>query len=342
MKTSSKTISALPEFESLYNWYRSARRDLPFRRTRDPYAIWISEVMLQQTRVAAMLPRYAAFTGEFPDVGSLADASEDAVVEAWKGLGYYSRARNLRLAAQQIKALGDFPRELDALMKLPGIGSYTAAAVLSIAFGKEHAVIDGNVKRVFSRLFLLDTEEKRAGMDDLARRLIAGRDPGEHNQALMELGALVCLPDRPLCGSCPLSGRCASFQKGGPAFAATLPPKRRETKLESRIEFLADHSPEGLLFVRDPDSRFLKDQWMLPARISISGEILTEHWRGAAGKQLGSVRHTITRHSIEAVLLPASPRVRIPGETLTARFSLAQGRKRAASSLMQKILSILE
>lgn len=341
MKRSSKTTSALPDLGKLYDWYGSSKRDLPFRTTRDPYAIWISEVMLQQTRVAAMLPRYNAFVREFPDVESLAAASEDAVLEAWRGLGYYSRARNLRLAAQQIAAGGGFPREWSEVLKLPGVGSYTAAAVLSIAFGAEHAVVDGNVKRVFSRLFLLDTEEKRSQIQAIARSLIAGKDPGEHNQAVMELGALVCLPDKPLCTGCPLSKCCLSFQKGGAEFAARLPPKKRETKLPGRIEFLLDQSPEGILFVRDPGSRFLKNHWMLPARISVSGTLLTHHWAGAAGRLLGTVRHTITHHALEAVLHRAGrqPRWTLEG-TETARFSLVQGRKRAASSLMQKILSI--
>lgn len=290
-----------------------------------------------------MLPRYAEFTKAFPNVERLAASSEDAVVEAWKGLGYYSRARNLRLAAKQIAEKGEFPREMSALLKLPGIGSYTAAAVLSIAFGQVYAVVDGNVKRVLSRLFLLDTPEKRTRVPELAQRLIEGQDPGLHNQAVMELGALVCISERPLCGQCPLQRQCAAFAKGGEELASTLPPKKQETKLPARIEFLVDQTPQGYLFVRDPGSHFLKNHWMLPARISVAGTVVTEHWSGAALDSVGSVRHTITRHAIEAVIMPSTRHVKVqlPAGATTARFRLVQGQRRAASSLMQKILSSL-
>lgn len=344
MKKNSKTTSALPDLGPLYLWYRRYRRDLPFRLTRDPYAIWISEVMLQQTRVAAMLPRYAAFMKEFPDVESLASASEDAVVEAWKGLGYYSRARNLRRAAAEISKIGAFPRDRAALLRLPGIGPYTASAVLSISFGRHAAVVDGNVKRVLARLFLLDSAAKQRSTEELAERLIAGTDPGEHNQAVMELGALVCLPDRPLCAGCPLKWQCLAFAQGGEEAAAQLPGRKKEPKRSTTIDLLLDRSEAGILFLRDPNSRFLKNHWMLPARIAIENHAQTEHWSGRPGRAMTPFRHTITSHAITARVHASSAqvRLRIPSGAETARFSIVQGQKKAASSLMQKALRVLE
>lgn len=169
-------------------WYEGARRDLPWRRTRDPYRIWISEIMLQQTRVAAVVPYYEKFLREFPNAAALARADQDRVLALWSGLGYYSRARNLHSAARQIAAGGEFPREYESIRALPGVGDYTAAAISSIAFGSPHTAIDGNVRRVVARL---------AGQDeigDLPHQLLDRRDPGRWNQAMMELGATLCLP----------------------------------------------------------------------------------------------------------------------------------------------------
>lgn len=340
MKKNSETISALPDFAPLYAWYRKHHRDLPFRRTRDPYAVWVSEIMLQQTRVAAMLPRYAAFMKQFPDAKTLALAREEHVIEAWQGLGYYSRARNLHRAARVVAELGAFPEDLPQALELPGVGEYTAAAVLSIAFGKEHAVVDGNVKRVLSRLFLQDSADGRA-QAGLADRLIQGRDPGEHNQAVMELGALICLPQKPLCASCPLASECRAFQTGGEELASAIPPKKRTEKLSTKIEFLLDQTSQGVLFVRDAKSRFLKSHWMLPARVLIEGRMKGEHWVGQGGAVLGSVRHTITNHAITATLAKKG-RARFTMEGLeTERFTLNMGQRKAASSLMQKILRLI-
>src|SRR5690348_7515935 len=179
-------------------WYGKHRRDLPWRRTRDPYAIWISEIMLQQTRVAAVIPYYERFLERFPDAASLARAPEPRALAACSGLGYYSRARNELHAARIIAARGGFPDAHAAIRELPGVGDYTAAAVASIAFGLPHAVVDGNVKRVIARL----TSSADAKVEETAERLLDRRDPGRSNQALMELGALVCLPKAPLCAAC--------------------------------------------------------------------------------------------------------------------------------------------
>jgi A/G-specific adenine glycosylase len=203
----------------LARWYEKNARDLPWRRTRDPYAIWISEIMLQQTRVAAAIPYYERFLARFPDAQSLANASETEVLTAWGGLGYYSRARNLHRAARAIAQLGAFPSDYETIRELPGVGEYTAAAVASIAFGLPHAVVDGNVKRVLARL----TGDAHVNVQDAASLLLDRQHPARSNQALMELGALMCLPRDPLCEACPVAKECQARKSGT---QAQLPLKK--------------------------------------------------------------------------------------------------------------------
>ena len=196
---------------TLLAWFRKNGRPLPFRESPDAWRVWVSEVMLQQTRVEAMLPRYRAFVARFPDPGALADASEDEVLAAWAGLGYYGRARALHRAARELAAEGGgVPDTAASLRRLPGVGDYTAAAIASIAFGEPVAAVDGNVRRVLSRLFMVEGFPGRAPFEgrvrELADRLMeadGGRDPGDWNQAVMELGATVCTPAVPRCGSLP-------------------------------------------------------------------------------------------------------------------------------------------
>src|SRR5436853_2803564 len=182
----------------LLAWYRKSHRDLPWRGTTDPYRIWVSEIMLQQTRAVAVIPYYERFLARFPTVATLAAAPEQDVLALWAGLGYYSRARNLRRAAQAIVAAGGFPRDYDAIRALPGIGDYTAAAVASIAFSLPHAVLDGNVMRVVARVENegadIGTVRTRERFRAVAQEWLVPDDPGHFNQALMELGATVCLP----------------------------------------------------------------------------------------------------------------------------------------------------
>jgi len=216
-------------------WYREARRDLPWRRTRDPYAVWISETMLQQTRVQTVIPYYERFLRELPDVRSLAEATEDHVLSLWSGLGYYRRARMLHAAAAQVVAEhgGHLPGKPSQLEGLPGVGAYTAGAVASIAFGERAALVDGNVARVLSRLFAIEDDVKTAAGSariwSVARQLMAGvdGDPGDWNQALMELGATVCVPGEPRCHECPAARQCLARARG---IASELPrsaPKAR-------------------------------------------------------------------------------------------------------------------
>ena len=190
----------------LARWYEKNARDLPWRRTRDPYAIWVSEIMLQQTRVAAAIPYYERFLARFPDPTALAGVSEPEVLTAWSGLGYYTRARNLHKAARAIAKLGAFPADYDGIRALSGVGDYTAAAVASIAFGLPHAVVDGNVKRVLARL----SGDAHAPVQAIADKLLDRKAPARSNQALMELGALVCLPRDPLCQACPVAKECVA------------------------------------------------------------------------------------------------------------------------------------
>lgn len=192
----------------LARWYRAHKRNLPWRRTRDPYAIWLSEVMLQQTTVEVVTTRWERFLRRFPTLEALARAPERAVLAEWSGLGYYARARNLHCAARRIVAAGAFPKTLEGLRGLPGVGAYTAAAVGSISFGLAEPVVDGNVVRVLCRLHALRLDPRApatlARVRALARPLVPPRNPGEHNQAVMEFGALVCTPRAPRCGACPL------------------------------------------------------------------------------------------------------------------------------------------
>jgi A/G-specific adenine glycosylase len=204
--------------ESLLHWYSQNKRPLPWRETRDPYKIWLSEVILQQTRVAQGTEYYHRFLAAFPDVHSLADTDEQDVLKLWQGLGYYSRARNMHFTAKEVveKHNGIFPQTSDALKKLKGIGDYTAAAIASICFDESVTVLDGNVARVISRLYALnapvDTITGRKTITVLANDLLDTHHPGTFNQAVMELGALVCTPKSPACNSCPLAFACEALK----------------------------------------------------------------------------------------------------------------------------------
>ncbi len=221
--------------KQLLGWFRQFQRDLPWRRSKDPYRIWLSEIMLQQTRVAAVIPYYERFLERFPEVNALAAAPQEEVLRLWSGLGYYSRARNLQHAAQQIAAKHDgaFPRNEAEALELPGIGSYTAAAILSIAYGAKHAVLDGNVARVLARLFavrgdLRDTKRWR-GLQKQANALLDPKSPGDWNQAMMELGATLCTPRAPQCLLCPVGQFCRARKLG---IAESLPAVRKKRATE--------------------------------------------------------------------------------------------------------------
>ena len=219
------------------SWYRKNKRDLPWRNTNNPYFIWLSEIILQQTRIEQGTPYYLRFIKKFPDVRSLAKADEKEVLKLWQGLGYYSRARNLHAAAKKVisEYKGIFPSAPDIIKELPGVGDYTTAAIGSIAFGLPLAVVDGNVYRLFSRFFgiktPIDSSAGKKEFSELAGQLILGKNPAEFNQAIMEFGALHCKPADPLCQSCPLQQKCVAYLENK---QKEFPVKRKKKKASAR------------------------------------------------------------------------------------------------------------
>ena len=225
-----------PSFPDLIlDWYADHGRDLPWRHTRDPYAIWLSEIILQQTRIAQGQAYWERFIARYPDVESLAAASEDEVLRLWEGLGYYSRGRNLLAAARQIAALGAFPDTVEGIRALKGVGDYTAAAIGSIAFDLPAAVVDGNVYRVLARYYGIDTPvgstAAKKEFTSLAQSLLPPDRPGDFNQAVMDFGALQCTPQSPACLTCPLAEGCKALQEGR---VESLPVRQRAAALQTR------------------------------------------------------------------------------------------------------------
>jgi len=221
----------------IHSWYSIYKRDLPWRNTHNPYLIWLSEIILQQTRIDQGLAYYNRFAAEFPTISALANASEDQILKLWQGLGYYSRARNLHFTAKYILQNygGVFPKDYNSILSLKGIGEYTAAAIASISFNLEYPTVDGNVFRVLSRFFgisgPIDTGNGRKIFNDMAKELIRGTDPGMHNQAIMEFGALQCTPKNPDCLGCPLNEKCFAFLNHR---ISELPVKQNKTKQRDR------------------------------------------------------------------------------------------------------------
>ena len=221
--------------QSILFWYSENGRDLPWRRTRDPYAVWLSEIILQQTRIAQGTAYWHRFMERFPTVGQLADASEDEVLRLWEGLGYYSRARNLHAAARQIVAAGAFPSTLEGIKALKGVGDYTAAAIGSICFGLPAAVVDGNVYRVLARHFGLatpvGTTQAKKEFTALAQQLLPADDPAAFNQGMMDFGAMQCTPIGPDCPACPLRASCNALRTGR---VELLPVKKAPVAIQER------------------------------------------------------------------------------------------------------------
>ncbi len=223
--------------QKLIKWYKQNARDLPWRNSSDPYKIWLSEIILQQTRVAQGLPYYEKFVEAFPTVYDLAKASEQKILKLWQGLGYYSRARNLHHAAKDIVKIHKsiFPNEFNELKKLKGVGDYTAAAIASFCFNKPHAVVDGNVYRVLARLFAIETPinsgEGKKQFAQLANDLLDKKNPGTYNQAIMEFGARFCTPSNPDCSACIFNDKCLSGPLGK---VSSYPVKTSKTKIRTR------------------------------------------------------------------------------------------------------------
>ena len=277
MESRTLHIRRLPQLRrALLRWYDDNRRDLPWRRTRDPYCIWVSEIMLQQTRVAAVLPRYGKFIQRFPSVEKLASARFSSVLAEWSGLGYYRRARNLHAGAKVIarRSAGAFPESSDEWRKLPGIGRYTAAAIASIAFNEPIAVLDGNVERVLRRLHCATAADSW----NAAQELLDRERPGDFNQAMMELGATICLPGEPLCLRCPIRKFCRT--RGAGKLRSGKPPQ-----IKAAVSFaLATKGDSVLLVQRGVNESLMAGMWELPALSHLDRN----------EKILFRVRHSIT------------------------------------------------
>jgi A/G-specific adenine glycosylase len=360
----SLTPRAMKSFQRrLLDWFRAHRRDLPWREHRDAYRIWVAEIMLQQTRIAAVMPYYERFLERFPTVEALAPAAQDDVLKLWSGLGYYSRARNMHRAAQEIVARhgGEFPRTLDAALALPGIGRYTAAAVLSIAYDAPLAVLDGNVARVFARLGAIrgDLREPRRwrelsarAQDHLAARLPAHDAPGDWNQALMELGETVCTPQIPHCGACPVARWCVALARG---LTREIPaPRKKRAPVRVRIAAAILRDPRGrTLLVQDPgahDGVLFSRMWQFPA-VEVArhaerelaahvAEILDLDAASLALEALPAARHGVTFRNV--TLLPFVARVeQLPKRPRTRVLALDRLRELPVSSATHKIAAAL-
>lgn len=260
--------------QPLLEWYRKQARILPWRENPEPYRVWVSEIMLQQTRVEAVKPYFDRFLQALPTVKDLAECSGEQLMKLWEGLGYYSRARNLKKAAQAVQEQfgGEIPSTYEELISLPGIGDYTAGAIASIAFGKPIPAVDGNVLRVLSRILACGEDVTQKPVKDAFRRMVTKIEPvdaaGDFNQALMELGAMVCLPNgQPQCLCCPLSGQCVGYQEGS-AMSFPVKPAKKARKVEERTVFLlmekSGTSPRVLLHQR-PDKGLLAGLWEFPS-----------------------------------------------------------------------------
>lgn len=250
-----------PISEKLISWYKKNKRDLPWRNINDPYKIWLSEIILQQTQVIQGLNYYIKFTETFPTVIDLANAPEDKVMRLWQGLGYYSRARNLHTAAKTIKKnhKGKFPSTYDSIKELKGVGDYTAAAVSSFAFGLPYAVVDGNVYRVLSRLFNIDipinSTQGKKEFQLLANELLNKKQPALHNSAMMEFGALWCKPQNPKCEDCGLQAQCLAFQNNT---VSIRPVKENRIKIKNRYLHYFIFNYKNSVYIQ---KRTAKDIW---------------------------------------------------------------------------------
>ncbi len=311
----------------LLTWYRQNGRSLPWRGHPTPYAVWVSEIMLQQTRVETVIPYFEAWMQRFPSIKALAEASEQEVLSAWEGLGYYSRARNLHKAAQWVteKYGGVLPREVEALRQLPGIGRYTAGAIASFAFGLDEVTLDGNLRRVLARLFdvdeAIDTAAGEERLWNLAKELLPGGQAGDFNQALMDLGATICLPRRPRCSICPVSELCQARAHGTQEQRPLRTPKKATPhyiQVAGIILRQIDDSPH-LLLAKRPSKGLLGGMWEFPnARVegepaeALEAALETAYrLRVVRGEAQGIFHHAYTHFSVTvhafACLLVESP-----------------------------------
>ena len=335
---------------ALLEWFRAHARALPWRGTGDPYAVWVSEVMLQQTQVATVIPFYQRFMAAFPTISHLAQAPLEQVLELWSGLGYYRRARHLREAAEMLvdKFGRRLPQDYAGLRTLPGIGDYTAKAVLSIAFNQPYAVLDGNVARVVARLFAqrgnLHQSDFRQRVERELTALLSARSPGDFNQALMELGQTVCLPRGPRCWACPLSNWCQGCRSGNPE-ALPLPRPRRAAESHHLAVALLRQG-KRVAMARGLGDGLLDDLWNFPAAFGRTPEEALEALRGklclltrvpfTVAEPTAEFRHGITYRSIQGRVYPVQAARAIRHASIRW-FELQQLPQAAISQLARKI-----
>lgn len=317
---------AHPLAAALLDWYAVNARDLPWRRTRDPYAIWVSEIMLQQTRVETVIPYFERWMRRFPSVESLAQASQHDVLALWEGLGYYARARQLHRAAREVTARhgGVVPSAIEPLARLPGIGRYTAAAIGAIAFGADVVALDGNLRRVLSRVFDLDEDPRSPrGEHRLLDLALAAMPPGrsDHfNQALMDLGSMVCTARSPLCGECPLAWGCLALARGRVAERPVRAARRNPIHREVTAGVIRRGAK--VLIARRPEGKLLGGLWEFPGGKREQGESLPACLRrelreelgisARVGKEVGIFHHAythlrVTVHAFECTIRKGKP-----------------------------------
>ena len=315
---------------ALLGWYEENKRPLPWRADRDAYRIWISETMLQQTTTTAVIPYFERFLTRFPTLQTLSDAPETAVLEAWAGLGYYSRARNLHKSARALHARGGFPRTHVELLELPGFGPYTARAVASLAFDEAVGVVDGNVIRVLARVDAADWEwwrpKTRQEIQDRVDAWVAGVSPYAMNQALMELGRTVCTPKSPSCLLCPLRPHCAAF--AADAVARYPRPKPRREREIWHWEARLSTDGERVLITRNREIPFLHGQWMLPGPAA----------RLSAKPSRFDFKHTITHHDIYVTVKEIAPPRAADDDDSRRWVKLKEIRQYAPTSLVDKVV----
>lgn len=298
-----------PSVKPLLKWYQREGRDLPWRNSGDPYLIWVSEIILQQTRVVQGKPYYDRFIQRFPDVFSLAEAGTDEVMKYWEGLGYYARARNLHAAAKEIvqKHKGIFPNTSEQLSQLKGIGPYTSRAIASFAFGEKSAVLDGNVFRVLSRLFAdefcIDSSSARNYYQNLADTLMGNAPSGQFNQAMMDLGAMICKPGQPECGQCPLHNDCMALSLG---IQTQLPVRKTKSVRPVRTAICyAVYNSSGEIWIRRrPESGLWGGLYELPW--FYEDEKIPLLPGNPQGTELGTVHHIFTHFELEIKIIKFS------------------------------------
>jgi A/G-specific adenine glycosylase len=344
----------------LLAWYKKNKRDLPWRKTRDPYRIWVSEILLQQTRVETVIPYYDRFLKSFPNVRALARAPLDHVLKAWENLGYYSRARHLHEAARIVVTRfgGAIPRTKDQLLQLPGVGAYTAGAVLSIAFDYPCAAIDGNVIRVIARLFGIeepvDGKEMKKKIHGIAQRLVPADEPGDYNQALMDLGSGVCTPRGPYCPICPLAGVCIARKRG---IQETIPAKKKVASVPHRkaVAVIVRNDAGEILMVKRPQRGLLGGLWCFPGSALAEGDAPAAKMRKALrvelglriipGKELFRVEHGYSHFSVTVRVFDGRLREAVPPPGGAVKFQWAgpdDFHRLALSGLEMRILKGLQ